>query len=527
MLGKNRIIEFLSRHSIDRIFHLPGIHTLPLNQALFGRDIALFVGRHESNCAFMAEGFARASGQAGVVIVTPGPGLGNTVSPVMEAYGNDTPLMVLHVDTERAEIGKGILHELVDPEGIFTHFTKGTFFAANPADLSPLLERAYRLATTGRPGPVLLSIPYTVFEKEAPESLSTPESKAQAGGTGDLSGVEEAFRGKKRPVLIVGRSAMIPGIESVLEDICVRSNIPLFAGTSGKGVVREDSGFAFGNIMQQGLPREVIASADLVVAVGTRLRDVDAKRRGVKISELVHIDVDDAWIGRNYPARVTVTGDLRQALLALRDLCKGWGFDWDFETLKARQAAEEARLAALSEGFKAVRCIRDVIPEDAITVWDLNLLGYWAEYHFPAFHQRSFLMGRGISPIFYGFPAAIGAKIGAPGHPCLAVCGDGGALPALSELATLRQYDLPVVLLVLNNNAYGILDDYMDFSYGMKGSMGLVNPDFMKLADSFGIKGARAQDTEELRQVFLEKVTWDEPFLIEFNRPVFPPPWRL
>ena len=170
--------------------------------------------------------------------------------------------------------------------------------------------------------------------------------------------------------------------------------------------------------------------------------------------------------------------------------------------------------------------IRESIPGETTTVWDSNLIAYWAEYYFSVIHQRSFIMPRGISPIFYGFPAAIGAKLGRPDRPCLSVSGDGGFLPTAGELATIKQYDIPVVALVYNNSSYGVLEDYMDSSYGIKGSMALTNPDFVKLARSFGIKAKRARTLGQLKAIFRRDVTWDEPFLIEFDFAVLTPPWK-
>ncbi|MEI6153466.1 MAG: thiamine pyrophosphate-dependent enzyme, partial [Deltaproteobacteria bacterium] len=151
----------------------------------------------------------------------------------------------------------------------------------------------------------------------------------------------------------------------------------------------------------------------------------------------------------------------------------------------------------------------------------------FAEYYFPVYHQNTFIMPRGISPIFYSLPAAIGAKIGRTDRPCLALCGDGGVLPAIGELATMVKYNIPVVIFVHNNNSFGILEDVMNNNYGIKNSMTLNNPDFGKIAGAFGIKSKKTKTLEGLKKIFLRDVTWDKPFLIEFGCPVLPPPWRV
>ncbi|MBA4418078.1 MAG: hypothetical protein C0392_09235 [Syntrophus sp. (in: bacteria)] len=523
MLGKDAILYFFEKKGIKTVFHLPGIHTLPLNECFTRSTINVINGRHESNLSYMAIGYGRTTGSPGVLIVTPGPGLGNIVSGCMEAYGDDVPLLIIHIDTGREDIGKGILHELEGPEVIFTHFTKKRFIASHKNELVPVLEKGYHAAAGDRKGPVLVSIPYRFLEKDVSFKM---EAQKEKGAEPDLRGLEEALQGKKRPVIIGGKSLMREDLKPLLEDLCNKSSIPFFSTTSGKGTVPEDAEYAFGNIMQKGVAKEIITSSDMVIAIGTRLRDVDAKRRGLKIKDFIHIDIDNAWMGKNYPAALNISGDIKTAVEALCGTLKNRRFDWDLKALKKAQEKERQSLAKTSPGFRAAKLIREAIPDNTITVWDLNLIAYWAEYYFPVIHQNTFIMPRGISPIFYALPAGIGAKLGKPNLPCLAVCGDGGALPALAELATIRQYNIPLVILVCNNNSFGILEDYMSASYGIKGSMALFNPDFVRLAKTFDIKAKRARTLGQLRKIFLKDITWDEPFLIEFDSPVFSPPWR-
>ena len=251
------------------------------------------------------------------------------------------------------------------------------------------------------------------------------------------------------------------------------------------------------------------------------------KRGGTKFKDLIHIDVDTVWMDRNYRARLKITGNLMEALAYLRDSAKDMRFDWDIDSLKKKQDNERMVLYEKSDGYKVAALIRDVIPKDTITVWDPNLISYWAEYYLPVFYQKTFIMPSGISSIFYGLPAAIGAKIGRPDRPCLAVCGDGGVLPTMSELSTIAQHHIPVVILIYNNNSFGILEDYMKVAYAVEGTMSLQNPDFVKVAHAFGIKTKRATTLRSLKSTFIRDVTWTEPFLIEFDYPIVPPPWRV
>jgi thiamine pyrophosphate-dependent acetolactate synthase large subunit-like protein len=312
-----------------------------------------------------------------------------------------------------------------------------------------------------------------------------------------------------------------------LEILCEESAIPFFSTTAGKGVMPEDRPESFGCVMRKGVTRDILEASDIVIAIGTRLRDADAKRRGVKIKELIHIDTDDTWIGRNYPTKLGLAGNIKTSVAGLREALKGRKSSWNLRELKELQRKEEGKLFQQAPGFRIISLLRDVIPEETVSVWDLNLISYWAEYYFPVLRQRTFLEGRGSSTIFYAIPASIGAKLGRPDRPCLCIVGDGGGLPMLGELATVRQYNVPVVFLVYNNNSFGILEHYMKQRYALEGSMGLFNPDFVQLARAFDIRAKRVESLEDLRDLFLHHIRFDEPFLIEFKYPAFPLPWDI
>lgn len=525
MVGKTAIIEFLHHHNIHDVFYLPGIHTLSLSEALRHENVRVIVPRHESSMVFMADGFARVSGRTGVVIVTPGPGLGNVVTGCMEAHGDDIPLLIIHIDTGRDEIGKGILHELADPECMFRQITKKTFAVQGKDDFAATLECAYLTANSPRKGPVLVSIPYTLLEKEVSSPLDQTE-KAALSTVDGLPDMEKILAPKERPVIIGGKALMTEEARPLLDKICSTSSIPFFTTTSGKGILNETNPWCFGNVTQKGVVKNIIASADLTIALGTRLRDVDTRRRGVKIRDLLHIDVDEAWLHRNYRASYSTAGEMLFFLHHLEKATLGRTFRWALQELKDAQQKEREHLRREFLGFQLMDVINTSVPSDTVTVWDLNLAAYWAEYYYTVHDQGTFIMPRGTSPIFYALPAALGAKMARPDTPCLAVCGDGSILPAMGEIATLRTYNLPIIILLLNNNSYGILEDAMETSYGLNGLMTLQNPDFVTIASAFGVKGARVTKLEELKTILERVISGDEPFFIEFVAPVFSPPWR-
>jgi len=530
MQGKQVIRTFFQEADVSHVFQLPGLHTLSLNAELFSQQsIKTITARHEANLAFMADGYARVSGRPAVIVVTPGPGLGNIVSGCMEAFSDDVPLLIIHIDTDRKDMGKGILHELESPEDIFRHFTKASFRVDEPSTLSSHLHDALRTCNTPRKGPVLVSIPFGLLDGEVSEQPRADE-RAPAGPSGRdrvqpfLTDLEHILENKHRPVLLGGKALMEPRTGTLVDRICCRG-IPFLTTTGGKGVTNDRNGFSFGNVMAKGVARDILASADVVIAAGTRLRDVDAKRRGVRIQDLVHIDVDDRWIGKNYRTALHCAGDIEEALNGLARIVQTKTFDWDMKGLKMRKDLEAKGLRK-EPGYTLVDLVRNTVPEDTVVICDLNMPSYWAEYYLPVFSQRSFLMPRGISPIFYSLAASLGAKIARPDLPCLAMCGDGGGLPQMTELATVVKYGIPVTILVHNNNSFSILENAMRSRHNIDGSMDLVNPDFVKLARAFGIRARRTRTLRGLKDVFLHDVRWDEPFLVEFAGSVPFPPWN-
>ncbi len=530
MQGKQLIRDFFRENCVSHIFQLPGLHTLGLNAELFFEETVKSVtARHETNCAFMADGYARASGKPAVLLVTPGPGLGNIVCGCMEAYSDDVPLFILHVDTDRKDIGKGILHELEAPENIFKHFTKGIFKVSEPAELKHSLGDALALCREGRKGPVVVSVPFSILDREIPDSpqtgVSGPQDPVQPDGLDRfLDDCEKILTHKTRPVLVGGAGLMHPEAAQVIENICARG-IPFLTTTGGKGVVSDHAVFSFGNIITRGVARDIISSADVVIAAGTRLRDADTKRRGVKIRDLIHIDIDGRWINRNYPASAHFQGEPDVALRGISRILRNAYPDWGLASLKEQKAQEESALS-LVPGYALIDLLRNNIPADTTVVCDLNIPSYWAEYYLPVYRQRSFLVPHGILPTFYSLCAAIGAKLARPDVPSLAICGDGGVLPQTAELATIVKYDIPVVIFVDNNSSYAVLENTMRDRYRIKGSMDLHNPDFVELARSFGIKARATDSLDGLRRIFREHITWNEPFLIEFKDAATSPPWN-
>lgn len=525
MTGKEFVAKFLFEKGIKEVFTLPGIHTLALHRELKSIGIETYMARCERSLIFMADGYSRVKGKTSVVIVTPGPGLLNAASGFLEAEASQVPILVLHIDIEDREKGRGVLHELKDPEILFSSLAKSAIRVKSARELPRKLEESYSLTINGRRSCVLLSIPYSVLEDNVVGERSYIESREAKGfEISDQKLLEELVVASRRPIFLLGSSVLHKNLGEKIEGLCVSCGIPVVTTTGGKGLIDERKNFVFGNVIQKWVREKLISIADLVIAFGTRLRDVETKRRGVRISNLVHIDVDKTYMNRNYKACVEIWGELDAALDFLTSILSGKRYAWKIEELKE---GYKVHLKKLEEnvGFRILKVIRESIPEDAITVWDLNMLSYWAEYYFPTYDEATFLLPRGSSTIFWGLPASIGAKLAKRERPCLCVVGDGGFLPSSGELATISKYRIPVLILLYNNSSFGVLKSSMEKRYGEGEWMDLENPDFVKLAGCYGLRAERVESVEILSKV-LRGAIWDDPTLVEFKFPVFENPWE-
>jgi thiamine pyrophosphate-dependent acetolactate synthase large subunit-like protein len=529
MQVREAFCRFLAVKGIKTIFHLPGIHTLPLNDVLLHSTIRVISARHEANAAFMADGFSRATGNVGVVLVTPGPGLGNIMSSCMEAFGEDIPLLITFVDTDRRGRKEGGLHDIGEPRTMFAGISKGIFAVSDENDFWTVLERAHDTAISPRRGPVIVSIPYRLLQRECLVDVEDRgQSTLQQGRVFDVGPLVLVGTGAERPVILAGKALEQSDGREELLALCERARIPFLVSTSGKGILPDDHPSSFGNISSAGTARKILSESDLVIALGTRLRKADTKDRGVRFNKgpLVHIDVDDRWLNKNYQAKLTMVGDMNLAVRGLSALWQSKQFSWDLEALARLRESEIARLEATEEGMKVTRLLRSIVPPETMTVWDPTLLGYWAEEWFPLFRERMFLYPGGTSTIFYALPASIGAKIGHPEHPCLCVTGDGSFLATAGELSTISTYKVPVVILIYNNKSLGVLEHFMRGRHRVENTMALENPDFVALARSFNIKAKRVEDFGALERVFRHDITWEEPFVVELAYPRISPPWQ-
>ena len=533
--GADGIVQALKEADVSTIFGIPSIHNIGLYESLRHDPSIRHIGcRHEAGATHMADGYARASGGLGVIVSSTGPGAGFTVSALQEAWGSCSPVLMITTNIDAAKIGKGlgVLHELEEQTALFRTITKEVVIPGADDDLYALAKHAIALAQTDRPGPVCLEVPTDLMAGEAPAAAPTPRDSAPASPPlpPRLDEAVAILRNAKQPLILAGTDASRANIAGDIQALAEALCAPVITNTPGKGVIPEDHALAFGNAARKLVVKEIVPGCDAAVAIGSRLREVDAKRRGLVLPEqLIHIDWDERWISRNYPAAVPLVGDIAAITRALRDQLEGEPYAGPRQERTAawRQAAD-AEFAHLSQErpeLQSLQAIRAVLPRDSALVIDNTQLGYWAEYFYPSYQTNGIIGAKGSGLLGFSFPAAIGVKLARPDTPVVGLIGDGGFLYTAQELATCVRHDVGFPLVVVNDDAFGVIDYLQRTAYQEAYQAQLTNPDFLAFAAAFGVPATRVHSPTELRSALDRTLASGEMHLIEYQMTIQEPPF--
>jgi acetolactate synthase-1/2/3 large subunit len=533
--GADGIVQALKEAGVSTIFGIPSIHNIGLYESLRHTPSIRHIGcRHEAGATHMADGYARASGGLGVIVSSTGPGAGFTVSALQEAWGSCSPVLMITTNIDASKIGKGlgVLHELEEQTSLFRTITKEVCIPRADDDLYTLAKHAIALAQTGRPGPVCLEVPTDLMAGEAPAAAPTPRDSAPASPPlpPRLDEAVAILRNAKQPLILAGTDASRANIDGDIQALAEALCAPVITNTPGKGVVPEDHALAFGNAARKLVVKEIVPGCDAAVAIGSRLREVDAKRRGLVLPEqLIHIDWDERWISRNYPAAVPLVGDIAAITRALRDQLEGEPYAGPRQERTAawRQAAaaEFERLSQERPELQSLQAIRAVLPRDSALVIDNTQLGYWAEYFYPSYQTNGIIGAKGSGLLGFSFPAAIGVKLARPDTPVVGLIGDGGFLYTAQELATCVRHDVGFPLVVVNDNAFGVIDYLQRTAYQEAYQAQLTNPDFLAFSAAFGVPATRVHSPTELQSALDRTLASGEMHLIEYQMTIQEPPF--
>ncbi len=533
--GGDWVIEALRAEGVQHVFGIPGVHNLPVYNALLQQSaIRHTLARHEQGAAFMADGYARSSGRPGVLIVTTGPGAANTLTALAESYSGSIPVLAIMSDVPLPVLGRevGALHEIVNQIECFKPACRWAETITDGHMIAPNIQGAFDLLESGRPGPIALSIPADLLASAA-DGRIVPRA-ARGRPPCHVDEIREAARllaGADRPVIIAGGGVVSSGATAELRELAGRLGAPVITTVMGRGAIPDPDPLWHGVLPNGRATEELIKAADVVFAVGCRFAHRSTQGLLLNLSfapdqTLVHLDLDAAVIGRLFKPQLGIVGDARDGLVRLLGLL-GPGQrapDWRTERLRELRAAANERYTTQVDEF--IGALRRSLADDAIVVNDQTGINYWMEWRFPVLAPRTFLYPVGTATLGYGVPAAIGAKIANPDKQVVAVVGDGGFMFSVNELATAVKYGLGVVFVVVNDDRYGAIKYLQDRVFGLSGEIDLLNPDFPLLSRAFGAAGERVASLESFGDALSRALARSGPTVLEL-RMAIDPPWEL
>jgi len=538
--GADIVVDVLIKEGVDTVFGLPGGAIMEVYDALFDAPFRNVLTRHEQAACHMADGYARATGKVGVVIATSGPGATNLVTGLATAYMDSIPLVAITGQVPRHYIGTDAFQE-ADVIGITRPITKHNFLVTDIKDLPLILRQAFYIARTGRPGPVLVDIPKDITQQKTTYKMPTDEEVRESlpgynphteGNPVQIKKAAELIRKATRPVLYVGGGAILSDAAEEVYKLAHLAQIPVTTTNMGKGAIPETDPLALHMLGMHGTyyANMAVYHSDLLIAVGARFDD----RVTGKINEfapeakIIHIDIDPASISKTITVDVPIVGDVKNVLRKLIKELEEKPVEWikareqwlkQINEWKEKHPLNYRKSDKIIKPQAVIEEIYNVTNGEAIISAGVGQHQMWAAMFYKYKYPRQFLNSGGLGTMGFGFPAAVGAKIGRPDKTVFAIEGDGSFIMNVQDLATAVQYRVPVKITIINNGFLGMVRQWQQFFYDSRyASVCLsVQPDFVKLAESFGAVGLRATKPSEVREVLLKAMEInDRPVLIDF-----------
>ncbi len=532
MTGGQALVESLKRHGLEVIFGLPGVQLDWAFDALYDAQDAIHVyhTRHEQATSYMADGYARSTGKIGACLVVPGPGLMNAMAGLSTAYACSSPVLCIAGQIESGQInaGRGMLHEVPNQIKMIESATKWAACAMSPADVPGIVNEAFRQLRSGRPRPVEIEIPPDVLQATGDVTLLDPVQVNPAEPDADL--IEQAAKTlgeARKPIIFAGGGIMLAQASDALRELAEMLQAPVVMTSEGKGAISDHSYLAHSVVGG----RQLVADSDVIFAVGTRFLQPATSPWGPTDEQtVIQLDIDPTEVGRNRTPNIGIVGDANLGLRALVDRVAKHN--------RSRESREE-ELSAVKERANDVvfevqpqasygLTIREEMSEDDILISGMTQVGYWSNLGFPVYKPGSYIGAGYQGTLGFEIGTALGAQVGNPDKRVVAVCGDGGFLYQIQELSTAMRHNIPAVLIVFNDSAFGNVRRIQKERFnGRTIGSDLLNPDFVKLAESFGMDGVRANGPEGLRDALRGALKSTGPTLIEVPVGEMPSTWSI
>ena len=520
--GGETIIDIIHEQGVEYIFGYPGGAAIPMFDPLIESPVKLILSRHEQGATHMADGYARATGKPGVVIVTSGPGAVNTATGIMTAHMDSSPMVVICGQSITGSLGLDAFQE-ADVSGISYPLVKHSYLIKDPQDIPRILREAFYLAQTGRPGPVLVDVPKDIavakIDPYFNDEFHLPGYSIPAEG--EPAAIEKAadlLERASRPILLVGHGAVISGAEKSVKYLAEKMQIPVVNTLLGKGCFPETHDLNLGMPGMHGTAyaNKALSECDLVMSIGSRWDDriVGKVENFCPGAVKIHVDIDPAEIDKMVPVDCSVIGDARLVIESIVSIVNpGDTAAWVKQTAKWKRDfpikfKKEGKLKAqhaIDEMYKLTK-------GEAVVVTDVGQHQMWAAQYYKVDHRFHWISSGGAGTMGFGFPAAIGAQLARPDKTVVAIVGDGGFQMTMSELATAVINKVPLKILLINNNYLGMVRQWQHLFYDnrLSGVDLEGNPNFVKLAESYGCKGFRIKRSSDVRRILTAALEYNE-----------------
>ena len=530
LTGGQIVCESLIREGVDVLFGLPGGAILPLYQTLPEYpQLRHILVRHEQGAAHAADGYARVTGRPGVAWATSGPGATNLITGIATAQMDSVPMVIITGQVSRAAIGSDAFQE-TDTTGITLPVTKHNYLVMHASEVATAIKEAFHIASTGRPGPVLVDIPKDVFQEETefeyPDTVDLAGYKPRVEGhVAQIKKAAKLIAEAKRPVILAGHGVIFSGAYDELRELAEKAQVPVITTLLGISSFPDDHVLCVGMPGMHGMAYASLAieEADLLIALGMRFDDrITGKTSAFALgSKKIHVDIDPSEIGKNVKVDVPIVGDLKHVLQKMnRYVAPAAHLEWiqRIEELKKDHPSMNIRETDKLLPQFIIRELSNATNGEAIVVTGVGQHQMWAAQHYMFNEPRSFVTSGGSGAMGYEVPGAMGAQVGRPDKTVWSVAGDGGFQMTMAELATLVENRIPVKFAIMNNGYLGMVRQWQEFFYDRSyvATNYTANPDFVKLADAFGMLGIRVTDKTQVRTAIERAMEYDGPALIDF-----------
>lgn len=528
--GAEAIIKALEMEHTDVVFGYPGAAISPFYDALLGSSIRHILTRHEQGAAHAANGYSRVTGRTGVCVATSGPGATNLITGIANAYMDSIPIIAITGQVATGMIGTDAFQE-ADITGATAPFSKHNYLVKKAEDLPRIIREAFHIASTGRPGPVVIDVPVDIqtssFDFKYPDTIDIKGYKpTYKGHPMQVRRAAAALEEAERPVICAGGGVIAANASEELLELAERRNIPVATTLMGIGSIPSDHPLHLGMIGTHGsqTANYALNHADLVLFLGARVGDraVGAAGMLANKAKIIHIDIDPAEIGKNIDTTIPLVGDVRLILQDILAIVKACGSrKWACTLEEQRQKHGKSPVPSVDSSFISPKYLLSILPEylpeNAVIVTEVGQNQIWAANNYTFRRPKTFISSGGLGTMGYGLPAAIGAKLGRPELPVVVVSGDGSFQMSMQELGTMKQYGIDLKIILFNNCRLGMVRELQLTRHGGRYSQVCLdsNPDFTTLVSAYGFKGEKINRDAQIRPALGRLAASEGPYLIE------------